>query len=114
LLYVNKEACRSRGYSKEEMLGMNINQLAVPEYAKLIKSRIQELMQKGEIKIDNAHYRKDGSVIPLEAYIRVIEVGGKRLLMSVARDITERKKAEEKIEHLNFVIHGCDSREASM
>jgi len=114
LLYVNEEACRSRGYSKEEMLGMNINQLAVSKYAKLIKSRIQELMQKGEIKIDNAHYRKDGSVIPLEAYIRVIEVGGKKLLMSVARDITERKKAEEKIEHLNFVIHGCDAREASM
>jgi len=95
LLYVNEECCRSRGYSKEEMLGMNIKELNALGYAERTKSWIQELMQKGEITIENAHLCKDGSVIPLEARIRVVEVDGKKLLISAARDITERKRRED-------------------
>ncbi len=94
ILYVNGECYRSRGYTKEEMLGMNVKELNAPGYSERVKPWIHELMQKGEITIETAHLCKDGSVILLEAHIRVIEVGGKKLLLSVARDITERKKAE--------------------
>ena len=104
LIYVNETAYRSRGYSKEEMLSMNLNQLNVPEYAKLIKPRMQEMMREGQATFETAHFRKDKSIIPIEAHIRLIETGGKKLLLNIARDITERKQAEERVEHLNTVL----------
>jgi len=97
LVYVNKTAYKSRGYTKEEMMGMTIAQLSAPKYAKLVKPRIQELMRKGQGTVETAHFRKDKSVMPVESHIKVIETAGKKLLLSVARDITERKKAEEEM-----------------
>jgi PAS domain-containing protein len=43
------------------------------------------------------HMRKDGSVFPVEISSRGVEIGEERILLSIIRDISERKQAEEKI-----------------
>ena len=97
VLYVNDTAYKTRGYKdKNELIGKNLNQLLVPEYAKLIKSRIKEILKKGEATFESEHYRKDGSVIPVEVHSRVIESAGQTLLLSVNRDISARKESEQR------------------
>lgn len=94
-IYVNERAYKERGYTKQELLAMNLKQLDTPDYVPLIKPRIKELMEKGEIRIESAHIGKNRTAMPVEVHARLIEYQGRKLVLSVARDITGRKRAEE-------------------
>lgn len=96
-IYVNETACKSHGFTKDELMQMNLHDFDIPEYEKLIAPRIKELMEKGEVTFESAHNRKDKTHMPVEVHARIIEVGNKKLILSVARDITERKHSEDKI-----------------
>jgi PAS domain S-box-containing protein len=93
-VYVNEAAYKTRGYTKKELMGMNLHDLDVPKYEKLIKPRIKDLMEKGGSIFEAAHFRKDGSQMPVEIHSRIIEYKNKPLVLSYVRDITERKKVE--------------------
>lgn len=93
-VYINESAYKSRGYSKEEMMRMNLGSLVTPEYGKLIKKQTRKLLEKGEHVFESADICKNNSIIPLEVHSCIIESGGKKMILSVARDITERKQAE--------------------
>lgn len=97
-VYVNKAAYRDRGYTKDELMSMNLKELDPPEYAQLIKPRIADLLANGRAVFESAHYRKDGSIIPIELHSRAIKIYNRELVLSVARDITKRKKAERESE----------------
>ncbi|MDO8292405.1 MAG: PAS domain S-box protein [Gallionella sp.] len=94
-IYLNEAAWKSRGYTRDELIGMNLHVLDVPEHEKLIEARSRELMEKGQCTFESAHRRKDGSVMPIEVSARLIESGGRKLVISAARDITERKRVEQ-------------------
>jgi PAS domain S-box-containing protein len=100
LLYVNEAACRSLGYTKEELLGMNVFNIVVPEDAKYIKPRIKKLQETGEIIYESASLSKDKSATPAEVHSRIIKRGNQELILSIVRDITERKQAEKEKEEL--------------
>ena len=104
LLYMNEAACRTRGYSKEEMLNMNLRQLVPPELANTISDRLRRIQKEGAIVIESEHVRQDGSVFPVETTARTVNLGDRTIVLSVIRDITEQKKAEERIIHLNKVL----------
>jgi PAS domain S-box-containing protein len=93
-LYVNEAAYQTRGYGKEELLGKDLSVLPTPEYARTREERLGELMQKGATIFESAHLCKDGSVMPVEVHARLIVLNGRTLILSAARDITERKVAE--------------------
>ncbi|BDZ69212.1 PAS domain S-box protein [Methanobacterium ferruginis] len=93
-VYVNEAAYKTRGYTKGELMGMNLHDLDVPKYEKLIKPRIKDLMEKGGSIFEAAHFRKDGSQMSVEIHSRIIEYKNKQLVLSYVRDITERKKVE--------------------
>ncbi|MGB8216909.1 MAG: PAS domain S-box protein [Candidatus Methanoperedens sp.] len=95
IIYINEGAYKSRGFSKEEMMGMNLREIVTPEHERLLDSRFKELIEKGEITFESAHFRKDKSIMPVESHPRIIESGGRKLVLSVIRDITERKRADE-------------------
>lgn len=56
---------------------------------------MKEVMEKGEGFFESAHRCKDGSTMSVEINARITESGGRKLLLSVIRDITERRRAEE-------------------
>ncbi|MCE5215270.1 MAG: PAS domain S-box protein [Methanobacterium sp.] len=91
-IYVNESAYKSAGYSKEEFMKMNLHDLDVPEHAVLINQRIKELEKKKSTIFEAAHLCKDGSVIDVEVNARIIESEGKKLILSIVRDITKRKE----------------------
>ena len=95
LIYVNKAACQSHGYPKEELLRRNLLELLPPEVIKTLPRRFKEMMTKGKISFESAGIHKDGSVVPVEIHARLIDLKGRKVILSVARDITARKQAEE-------------------
>jgi PAS domain S-box-containing protein len=110
-IYLNKGAYISRGFSKEEMMGMKLHGIVTPEYARLIKPRIEKLLKDGECTFESVHLRKDKSTMPVETHPRIIESGGRELVLSVVRDITERKQMEDtlrrKEEHFRSLIENA-------
>jgi diguanylate cyclase (GGDEF)-like protein/PAS domain S-box-containing protein len=96
-VYLNEAAWKSRGYTRDEMMGMNLRTLNAPEYNGLLAPRMQTLMENGQGFFESAHRCKDGAIMPVEINARIIDSGGRKLLLSVIRDITERKQDEEKL-----------------
>ncbi len=95
IVFVNEAAFETRGYRREEMIGMPLATLDLPEYVDLIAPRIQRILERGEGVFESAHRCKDGSVMPVEVHASCLEVKGERLILSSIRDISERKKSEE-------------------
>lgn len=95
ILYANETACRSRGYSREEMGCLNIRDLLPSDLRTTVAKRISEIFVKGEVVFEGAHIRKDNVVFPVESSVRATEINRQKYLISIVRDITERKQADE-------------------
>ncbi|HMJ08134.1 MAG TPA: PAS domain S-box protein, partial [Pyrinomonadaceae bacterium] len=97
---INHAAERIFGYTHEETLAMNMVDVIVPEYRDLIAQQLKKKLA-GSSKATSYEldcFRKDGSRITLEVNSSIIRSGGKPVaVQGVARDITERKLAEEAI-----------------
>jgi PAS domain S-box-containing protein len=96
-LYVNEAAYITRWYKKEELMSLGAWALKTPEAAVYEDNVLSELWANGELIFESEHRRKDGSVIPVEIFARVLSVEGRELILSVARDISERKQAETQV-----------------
>lgn len=94
-IYANQRTFEMHGFTKEEYLSKNLHEIDVPESEKLINSRIKMLQEVGEANFEVAHFRKDGSIIPLEVFTKIVRWKDKPVILSIASDISERKKAEE-------------------
>jgi len=73
ILYVNDAGCTTRGYTREEFMELDLHQLDAPDYARLIKTRIEEVQTHGHGRFESVTTRKDGSTFPVEISARVIE-----------------------------------------
>ncbi len=94
-IYVNEAACRDRGYERQELQGQDVWGLIAPDYATTREKLLQDLLAQGDMTFESAHVRKDGSVMPVEIHARIIDLGERRLVLSVARDISERQRASQ-------------------
>jgi PAS domain S-box-containing protein len=95
--YVNEAAYKDRGFSRDELFGMNLRDLLVPEYAELMEQRFEYLKANGEARLESAHFRKDGTIMPVDVRTKIVDFQGQNLFLSLCRDITERKQSEEEI-----------------
>ncbi|MBI5938516.1 MAG: PAS domain S-box protein [Betaproteobacteria bacterium] len=91
---VNDIACQRLGYSREELLELGPAGIDTPEFANRVAERTRQLRTTGQLVFESAHVAKDGRIIPVEISSRLIEFGGQRAALSIARDITERKATE--------------------
>jgi len=91
----NGRALAHFGYALEEMTAMRLEQLCPPADAEAVIARFDAVMKSGSDRFESVHLRSDGAVRPVEVSRTVVGVDGESLVVSIARDITERKKAEE-------------------
>ena len=97
-LEVNRVACERLGYSREELVHMAIEHIDGAEYGALTPERLAQLVAPGQALLETVHLRRDGSRFPVEINARLFEYMGAPALLSVARDISERKRAEAEAE----------------
>ncbi len=94
IIYVNETVVRTTGYSREELLGMRVSDLDSSHDAELSAKRLDKLSAEGSGRFRILRVRKDGTSFPVEAYARVAELEGRKFIIAVDRDITERERAE--------------------
>ncbi|TET33630.1 MAG: PAS domain S-box protein, partial [Planctomycetota bacterium] len=97
-LDANMKACKNLGYSREELRGMNVRDVEVilPDQPSW-EEHVKQLSEYGQLIIEGKHRRKGGTTFPVEASVSLISHQGRDFIVAVARDITERKRAEEAI-----------------
>ncbi|WP_317064857.1 PAS domain S-box protein [Methanoculleus caldifontis] len=96
-LDANRVATERLGYSREELLTMNLSMIVTPEFAALVPERIGEVVEKGHTVFETADVTRKGRHIPAEVSARLISYQGRPAVLSIVRDITERKRAEEAV-----------------
>jgi len=106
-IYVNQNACKSLGYTKDELMKLNLHDLVIPKFEHALNTQIKELEVKNTLILQTAQFRKDKSVLPVEIHAKIIEFHGEKIIFSIAKDITHRKKIEktvkEREKHLSLI-----------
>ncbi|WP_406657654.1 GAF domain-containing protein [Methanolobus sp. ZRKC2] len=95
LIDVNQVVVDSLGHSKEHILKSSPMDIVPSWYVQRASELIKLIERDHKAMYEAGAIRKDGSVIPLEINARMINYNGKKTILSVGRDITERKKAEK-------------------
>jgi two-component system cell cycle sensor histidine kinase/response regulator CckA len=93
--YVNETACRSLGYSREELLEMTVHDIDPSFPEGIWAEHWEDLKRRGSFNIESYHRTKDGTLFPIELTVNYVIFGGKEYNCAFARDITERKRVEE-------------------
>jgi formate hydrogenlyase transcriptional activator len=94
-LDVNRKACLDLGYSREELLSMSVPDIDCTVDKAVETETSQTLSQAGAVIIEGTHRRKDGSTFPVEVSIKRVQHAGHDYCITVVRDITERKRAQD-------------------
>lgn len=93
-IHANSSASARLGYSHEELLQLSPADIDTPEAAAKVPERVKAILEQGGLVFETTQVRKDGTPIQVELNSRVIEYDGGPAILSVARDITERKGME--------------------
>lgn len=107
-LEVNQQACDSMGYSREELLRMNVADTSF----KFDLPKAQAMW--GQLKVGEPRTftsikrRKDGSSFPADIRLALLEIDGQKLVMSLVSDITNHVEQEEKLRN---TLHQLEEKE---
>lgn len=94
---MNQQACESLGYTRDELLQLNVRDIELM-YNGVIKHQHQHDYPIMEPKtFEGIHQRKDGTNFPVETRLEKFELDGQELIVALARDVTERREAKEKL-----------------
>ncbi len=96
-IYTNQRNLDLHGYSKDEWMSLTLSQIDLPKSTDSFRERIDLIKENGEAYFEVEHYRKDGSILPMELYVKIVNWDGKSVLLSIGTDISERKQYESKL-----------------
>ena len=101
---VNQQACRSLGYTREELLRMNVTDLEQDFDLSAAQAAWSKIEKDQPFTLLGHQRRKDGTVFPVEVRFGRFDAGVERFFLGLVRDISERKEAELKQKHLTDVL----------
>jgi PAS domain S-box-containing protein len=94
---VNRQACESLGYRREELIGRDPRDFDA-DLDETFIARLVDRVGAGEtVTFETRHRRKDGGVFPVEIRVRQFQQGERRFHVALARDISERKRTEKRM-----------------
>ena len=103
ILEANTAASAAYGYSRDELLKLRVQDLREPNTIGLVPDQMAKADAEG-ILFETVHQRKDGTTFPVEVSSKGATINGMRALISVGRDITERKRSEAELRRLATAI----------
>ncbi|MDX1701218.1 MAG: PAS domain-containing sensor histidine kinase, partial [Melioribacteraceae bacterium] len=106
---VNDVACNRFGYTKEEFLKLSPSAIVQPKYIVEFNRSIETLLKENHIIYQVIHRAKDKKLIPTEVSAHLFPYEGELTVLSIARDITERKEAEDKLRRTSTVLRNLAS-----
>jgi PAS domain S-box-containing protein len=95
ILDVNCQACQSLGYARGELIGMTPFDFDPDLTPALVEGLAGKLLAGETVAFESRHCRKDGTAFPVEIRGKAFHEAGRCFLVTLARDVTERKRAEE-------------------
>ncbi|MCP4690998.1 MAG: PAS domain S-box protein, partial [Desulfobacterales bacterium] len=111
-LDVNAAACARHGYSREEFLKMAPRDLDLPGSKNRIPERIKKIREVGHTIRETIQTRRNGSTIRCELNSKIIDYNGKPAALTIARDLTERERAEEEKKRIEDQLQNARKMEA--
>lgn len=94
---VNIAACVMNKYTRRELIGKPVTFIDDNEGTKKVPDILDRLKAGEEVTFEIDHARKDGSVFPVEVSARLLYIEGRPYILSIDRDITERKQVEDEL-----------------
>ena len=94
IVEANRAADEMHGYAPGELVGRNISDLDAPADAAAAAARLRRILAGDWLRTELNHRRQDGTIFPVEISARLLTLGGKRYVLALDRDITERRQAE--------------------
>ncbi len=91
----NEVACRRLGYSRSELLGLSPFDIVPPEKIGEVSAILKQFRLQNRILFEMEHVAKDGRRIPVEISSLHFPLQGRTTVLSISRDISERKRVEE-------------------
>jgi two-component system, sensor histidine kinase and response regulator len=97
---INESACRNLGYTKKELLSLGLEAINFEYTRRQLINMLHDVFEQKQnldYTMELKQRRKDGSTYDVEAFIKCVEIEGEKVIVVVARDITERIKTQEKL-----------------
>ena len=94
ILDVNQQACASTGYTRDELLAMFVWDIEASHRKAEMMAAWPQLEPGRHLTCEGTHRRKDGSLFPVEIRLTPLDWEGRRCILTLARDATDRRKAE--------------------
>ncbi|GEM_PF-2820152 len=98
VLFANETGCRRYGYSREEMVGLTVFQIAPGLTPGLWTARWNETKRAKSLVFETLHMTKAGEVLPVEISSNYVAHEGEEYVVAFARDISERKRQERELQ----------------
>jgi len=106
---VNEAACKRLSYTKDEFLKLSPSAIISPKYINTFNQHISILLKNSHVIYELVHRAKDNKQIPVEISSHLFIHEGKPTVLSIARDITERKRVEEKLRKTGLRLRNLSS-----
>lgn len=103
LVEVNDAAVSVYGYSRDELIGMQVRDLRPPEAQGAFQAQWNEAAPKDSFLFETIHRRKDGRTFPVEISTSPVEIDGRQYRQAFIRDISQRKSLEREVARLSRV-----------
>ena len=96
LIRVNEQACRSTGFGREDLLGMNLADLDAKIQGDRdgLKKFYGLMSEEGPVTFNSRHRKKDGSTYPVELTASKLLLRGEPVILGIARDLRKRQAGE--------------------
>jgi PAS domain S-box-containing protein len=97
----NDRALEAYGYPAGEFRNMSMSRLRADMPATQFSEQLDKLDSTGTLRFECNHVRRNGEVFPVEYSMRTVDISGEEYRQALIRDISERKKAEKRLQRLN-------------
>jgi diguanylate cyclase (GGDEF)-like protein/PAS domain S-box-containing protein len=114
MLFFSRGACEMLGYNQEEMIALGPLGWVAPEAAEGARERLETILEDGALDFESVARCSNGTTIPTDVSARRVQTQDGPVVVAVIRDVTERKKAEERLVFLAFhdALTGLSNRAA--